>query len=62
MSVVGNILLDFIISAAFLGTSVVLIAVVSDFVSAGHFWSVMVLITLVSLVVAKYMAAVFGED
>ena len=59
---VGNVFLDLLISVVLLGAGVALTAIISNFVAAGQIWPALLLIGLVSLGIAKYMAAVFDED
>ncbi|MCB0209925.1 MAG: hypothetical protein KDJ52_11370 [Anaerolineae bacterium] len=58
---VGNVALDLLISIILLGVGVVLTAIVSNFVAGGQVWPALLLLGLVSLGLAKYMAAVFDD-
>ena len=59
---VGNVCLDLLISVVLLGVGVGLVAVITNLAAAGRVWPVLLLIGLVCLGLAKYMAAVFAED
>lgn len=62
VKLLGNVLLDFMLSAVFLGLGVILMAGALNFVAAGYLWFVLLVIALVSLVVAKYMTVIFDKS
>ena len=62
VKLLGNVLLDFMLSAVFLGVGVILMAGALNFVAAGHLWFVLLVIALVSLVVTKYMTIIFDKS